>query len=116
MSRVKTITRQDLLQAGATAYLVKLITHSLHPIAVQDQQNIYALNDVISAVRHQLRHPRTRPQTQLALEQLLSQLISRLDNVIEAPFGKKAEERIGFHIDRILGRSPSQKPHPSPDD
>ena len=104
MGSVKTITRKELINEGANTYLVRLLTHNLHPLKIEDRVNIYRLNDVISAVRQHIAHPRTKPSTREFLEQLLGVLIQRLDNVIKAPFGKSVDEKIGFHIDRILGR------------
>ncbi|NJN23948.1 MAG: hypothetical protein HC810_05575 [Acaryochloridaceae cyanobacterium RL_2_7] len=104
MGSVKTITRKELINEGANTYLVRLLTHHLHPIRIEQSVNIYRLNDVIMAIRKHLGHPRTQPQTRAVLEALLGRLILRLDNVVRAPFGKSVDERIGFHIDRILGR------------
>ena len=104
MGSVKTITRKELINEGANTYLVRLLTHNLHPLHIEERVNVYRLNDVITAVRQHLEHPRTKPQTRDILEVLLNKLIARLDNVIRAPFGKSVDERIGFHIDRILGR------------
>ena len=104
MGSVKTITRKELINEGANTYLVRLLTHNLHPIRIDQRVNIYRLNDVIMAVRQHMGHPCTKPQTREVLEPLLEKLIGRLDNVVRAPFGKSVDERIGFHIDRILGR------------
>ncbi len=105
MNKVKTITRKDLIAQGGSRYLVRLITFSLHPVEVCGQRNVYHLNQVISAIRHHQNHPGTKPQTKQALDALLSNLVQRLDNVVMAPFGKSVDERIGFHINRVLGKS-----------
>lgn len=104
MVTVKTITRKELIHAGANTYLVRLLTHNLHPLRIDEGTNIYQLSDVIATVRQHLNHPRTKPQTCEILEELLGCLILRLDNVVRAPFGKSLDEQIGFHIDRILGK------------
>ena len=106
MVSVKTITRKELVNEGANTYLVRLLTHNLHPIKVDEKTNVYQLNEVIAVVRHHLNHPRTKTSTKLILEELLGRLIQRLDNVVHAPFGKSVDEKIGFHIDRILGKNP----------
>jgi hypothetical protein len=102
MNSAKVVNRQDLLDLGANRYLIRLVTRSLHPIQGSGKYNIYLLNDVIAAIRHHLSHPRTKPKTQEALHALLTPLLRRLDNVINAPFGKSIDERIGFQIERIL--------------
>ena len=106
MNSVKTITRKELIHEGANTYLVRLLTHNLHPLQVNKKVNVYRLNEVIATIRHHLNHPRTQPQTRDILEELLGKLIQRLDNVVHAPFGKSVDEQIGFHIDRILGKKP----------
>ena len=104
MGSVKTITRKELINEGANTYLVRLLTHNLHPLSVEERINVYRLNDVIASIRQHMTHPRTKPQTREFLEELLGKWIGRLDNVIQAPFGKSIDEKIGFHIDRLLGR------------
>ena len=108
MVSVKTITRKELINEGANTYLVRLLTHNLHPLKVEGKTNVYQLNEVIATVRHHLNHPRTQEQTKVILEELLGHLIQRLDNVVHAPFGKSVDEQIGFHIDRILGKKPEK--------
>lgn len=105
MGKVKTITRRDLINQGGSRYIVRLVTHSLHPLEIKGQRNVYRLSDVIAAIRHHLNHPRTKSQTRESLSALLSTLVKKLDNVVTAPFGKSADERIGFHINRILGKA-----------
>ncbi|NCJ06431.1 hypothetical protein GS597_07885 [Synechococcales cyanobacterium C] len=110
---LKTITRQQLQQGGVSAYQARRITDQLVPIAVEGRTKVYALQDVIAAMRSQLAEPHYQPQTRKALKALLNDLLKRLDNVVEAPFGKSPEEKMSFYVYRILEQSKPDKSRPS---
>ncbi len=105
---LKTITRQELQEAGASIYHARRITDALTPATVKGRTKIYALQDVIAEIRVQLAKSQNQPPTRQVLQKLLSQLLQRLDNVIEAPFGKSPEEKMSFYVYRILGQSSTQ--------
>ena len=87
-----TVTRKQLQGYGATRYLARRLTRSLVPIAKSGNAYVYALAQVVAAVRDYAAKPRVQAATKQTLEQLLTQLLTRIDNVVPlVPNGDKTE-------------------------
>lgn len=81
-SSVSAISRKQLQGYGASRYLARKLTGSLTPIAKSGNAYIYALDQVISAIRAYSQKTRIRITTKQALEDVITQLVARLDNVV----------------------------------
>ena len=77
-----TTTRKQLCGYGASRYLARKLTRSLEPVAKSGNAYVYALNQVVTAVRDYSARARVQLTTKQTLEQLLTQLLSRIDNVV----------------------------------
>ena len=81
-SSTPTTTRKQLRGYGASRYLARRLTASLAPIDKASNAYVYALEQVIAAVRDYSAKQRIQQTTRQVLAQLLSQLLARIDNVV----------------------------------
>ena len=81
-SSTPTTTRKQLRGYGASRYLARRLTESLAPIDKAGNAYVYALEQVIAAVRDYSAKQRIQQTTRQVLAQLLSQLLARIDNVV----------------------------------
>lgn len=91
-SSVSTISRKQLQGYGASRYLARKLTVSLTPVAKSGNAYVYALDQVISAIRAYSQKTRIQIATRQVLEKVVTQLLARLDNVVPLVTGNKRTE------------------------
>jgi len=64
------VTRKQLREFGASAYLVQRLTKALQPMGRQGRAYDYAVDQVIGAIRRLLTTPRVRKTTKAVLTRL----------------------------------------------
>ena len=77
-----TTTRKQLRGYGASRYLARRLPRSLAPVTKSGNAYVYALDQVVMAVRDYSARARIQRTTKQVLEQILIQLLSRIDNVV----------------------------------
>ena len=81
-SSTPTTTRKQLRGYGASRYLARKLTASLAPVDKAGNAYVYALEQVIAAVRDYSAKQRIQQTTKQVLAMLLSQLLARIDNIV----------------------------------
>ena len=94
MDTAQITTRKQLQGYGATRYQTTIITRNLAPVARQGRAYVYALNNVIEAIRDYLQRSRIQLKTRQTLQAILQVLLKRLGNVIEVPFSRGTNPEI----------------------
>ena len=87
-------TRKQLQGYGATRYQTTIITRNLAPVARQGRAYVYALNNVIEAIRDYLQRSGIQLKNRQTLQAILQVLLERLGNVIEFPFSRGTNPKI----------------------
>ena len=94
MNTAQITTRKQLQGYGATRYQTTIITKNLNPVARQGKAYVYALNNVIEAIRDYLQRSRIQLKTRQTLQAILQVLLKRLGNIIEFPFSRGTNPEI----------------------
>lgn len=81
-SSTLTTTRKQLRGYGASHYLARRLTVPLPPVSKSGNAYVYALEQVIAAIREYNSKPRIQPTTKAVLEQIVTQLLAQLNNVV----------------------------------
>ena len=92
MDAAAPITRKQLRGYGASRYLARRLTEPLAPIGKSGNAYLYALDQIVAAVRKYRSKSRLQHSTRQILEQLLTQLLTRIDNVVPLVSGDHETE------------------------
>lgn len=91
-SAAPTTTRKQLQGYGASRYLAGRLTASITPVAKSGNAYVYALDQVVTAIREYASKARIQATTQQVLAQMTTQMMALLDNVVPiAPNGSTTE-------------------------
>lgn len=91
---MKTITRKQLIQLGASKYQARLVTKPLMPIKKQRNTNIYDLFIVSDRCRELIDNTHLRLATLNAIKSLRWSILEFAETLNDAPFGMSILERI----------------------
>lgn len=91
---MKTVTRRQLQELGASKYQADLITKSLIPVRQQGRAKVYDLFAVSDRIRALLENKRIKITTRDALQAIRWELLSLAEQIQDAPFGMSVLEQI----------------------
>lgn len=91
---MKTVTKRQLIDLGATKYQADLMTKSLAPLCKQGRSNIYDLFAVSDRIRVLLDSPRLKSATRDAIQGVRWELLALAEQIQDAPFGMSVLSQI----------------------
>lgn len=93
---MKTITRKQLVEMGASKYQTEMITKTLQSLRKQGRAYVYDLFTVSDRCRELRENVRLRESTRNAIKALRWQLLAFAETVQDAPFGMTTLEQIEY--------------------
>lgn len=93
---MKTVTRKQLVELGASPYQAQLVTKSLTPIRKQGRANIYELFAVSDRCKALLENSRLKATTRTAIQSLRWAILSLAEQIQDAPFGMSGIEQLNY--------------------
>lgn len=93
---MKTITRKQLVELGASKYQAELVTKSLTPVRKQGSANVYELFAVSESCRGLLENKRLKEATRNAIQSLRWSVLSFAEQLQDAPFGMSGLEQLEY--------------------
>lgn len=93
---MKTLTRKQLIEKGASKYQVDRITKTLQPVRQQGRTNVYDLFAVSTRCRELVENKRLRKLTRDALQALRWKILEFAEAIQDAPFGMTVLEQIEY--------------------
>lgn len=91
---MKTVTRKQLKDLGASQYQAELMTKSLTPLCRQGRSNVYDLFAVSDHIRMLLENSRIKTTTRDALQAVRWELLALVEQIQDAPFGMSVLDQI----------------------
>lgn len=101
---MKTVTRKQLIELGASKYQAELVTKPLTPIRKQASANVYDLFAVSDRCKEVIETKRVKVATRTAIESLRWALLSFAEQIQDAPFGMSGLEQLNY-ADRLHQRA-----------
>ena len=93
---MKTITRKQLVELGASKYQAELVTRSLTPICKQSSANVYNLLTVSDRCKELIDNTRCKQATRNAIQSLRWAILSLAEQIQDAPFGMSGLEQLEY--------------------
>lgn len=101
---MKTATRKQLVEMGASKYQAKIVTKTLQPVQKQGRANVYDLFAVSDRCRELMENQRLRALTRNALKTLRWEILALAETIQDAPFGMTGVEQIEY-VEQLSRRS-----------
>lgn len=93
---MKTVTRKQLVELGASKYQAELVTKPLSPIRKQRSANVYDLFAVSDRCKDLLENKRLKETTRQAIQSLRWAILSFAEQIQDAPFGMSGIEQLEY--------------------
>lgn len=93
---MKTVTRKQLIEMGATKYQAELVTKALTPIRKQGSTNVYDLFAVSDRCKGLIENKRAKATTRNAIQSLRWAILSLAEQIQDAPFGMSGLEQLQY--------------------
>ncbi|MEP1079575.1 hypothetical protein NDI52_29640 [Leptolyngbya sp. PL-A3] len=103
---MKTITRKQLIEFGASKYQAELVTKSLAPLRKQGSANVYDLFMVSDRCKELLENKRLKESTRNAIKSLRWSILALAEQIQDAPFGMSGLEQLEY-ADKLHQRADS---------
>ncbi|MBD2068911.1 hypothetical protein H6F93_15510 [Leptolyngbya sp. FACHB-671] len=93
---MKTITRKQLVDLGASKYQAELVTKSLTPLRKQGRANVYDLFAASDRCKELIENKRLKEATRNAIQSLRWAILSLAEQIQDAPFGMSGLEQLEY--------------------
>lgn len=93
---MKTVTRKQLVELGASKYQADLVTRTLTPLRKQGSTNVYDLFAVSDRCKDLLENKRLKEATRTAIQSLRWAILSLAEQIQDAPFGMSGIEQLEY--------------------
>ncbi|MBM0744283.1 hypothetical protein JOY44_22165 [Phormidium sp. CLA17] len=93
---MKTVTRKQLVELGASKYQANLVTKPLIPLRKQGSANVYDLFAVSDRCKDLLENKRLKEATCTAIQSLRWAILSLAEQIQDAPFGMSGIEQLEY--------------------
>lgn len=93
---MKTVTRKQLVELGASPYQSQLVTKLVTPVRKQGRANIYELFAVSDRCKALLENSRLKVTTRTAIQSLRWAILSLAEQIQDAPFGMSGIEQLEY--------------------
>lgn len=93
---MKTVTRKQLVELGASKYQAELVTKPLAPLRKQKSANVYDLFAVSDRCKDLLENKRLKEATRHAIQSLRWAILSFAEQIQDAPFGMSGIEQLEY--------------------